>query len=79
MHLVGFIIPIYYDARSPEHRIILITFVAYITLKLWMIVIHESHVMRTATATFLTFLEIWADDGIERNFTAVFCVRSWQI
>ena len=85
MHLVGFIIIIYHDARSPEHlfitmhghlcQILLITFVAYSILKLSMIVVHESHVMRTATTTFSTFLEIWAVDGIEINF----CVRPWLI
>jgi len=79
VRLAGFIIKIYHDARSAERQILLITFFAYGILKLSMIVVHESHVMRAATATFLTFLEIWADDGIERNFTAVFCVRPLQI
>jgi hypothetical protein len=53
----------------------LLTFVVHCILKLSMIVVYESHIMRTAMATLLTFLEILAADGKERNFTAVFCVR----
>ena len=50
---------------------LLLTFVVQCILKLSIFVVHESHVIRTSTATFLTFIESWADDGVERNFAAI--------